>query len=298
MFHRVFLPIVLLLIALATLSCGQGSTDNRSDSDGVGGFSPAAEIKVADFPIDEYFDDEWQSSDDSVAPPFALSEGQLDWDAGEARPPLAQVTALTQEQVQSLLNRLPPFHALEGDVEQARLPDELLPPPRPGTEVELPFPPPQAVTKAVTKPNDYADTPLAVLRYSPDGDVPLAPQLSVTFNQPMVPLSSHQELSQEDVPVKLSPAVPGHWRWVGTKTLLFEAEVDGVDRMPMATEYTVEIPAGTEVGERPGIGGNRQLVLPHTGPHFADGTSHTIGSLWVGAGPLCIIQSAHRSSPT
>ena len=242
MFHRIFLSIVLLLIALATLSCGQGSTDNRSDSDGVGGFSPAAEIEVADFPIDEYFDDEWQSSDDSVAPPFALSEGQLDWDAGEARPPLAQVTALTQEQVQSLLNRLPPFHALEGDVEQARLPDELLPPPRPGTEEELPFPPPQAVTKA----DDYADTPLAVLRYSPDGDVPLAPQLSVTFNQPMVPLSSHQELSQEDVPVKLSPAVPGRWRWVGTKTLLFEAEVDGVDRMPMATEYTVEIPAGIE----------------------------------------------------
>ena len=96
----------------------------------------------------------------------------------------------------------------------------------------------------MTKADDYADTPLAVLRYSPDGDVPLAPQLSVTFNQPMVPLSSHQELSQEDVPVKLSPAVPGRWRWVGTKTLLFEAEVDGVDRMPMATEYAVEIPAG------------------------------------------------------
>ena len=114
MFHRIFLPIVIFLIALATLSCGQGSPDNRSDSDGVGGFSPAAEIEVADFPIDEYFDDEWQSSDDSVAPPFALSEGQLDWDAGEARPPLAQVTALTQEKVQSLLNRLPPFHALEG----------------------------------------------------------------------------------------------------------------------------------------------------------------------------------------
>ena len=45
---------------------------------------------------------------------------------------------------------------------------------------------------------------------------------------------------------KLSPPIPGHWRWVGTKTLLFEADVDGADRLPMATEFMVTIPAGTE----------------------------------------------------
>ena len=123
-----------------------------------------------------------------------------------------------------------------------RLPDQSLPPPRPGEEVELPFPPPEAESP----PDIQTDAPLAALRYSPVGDVPLAPQVSVTFNLPMVPLSSHLELAGEDIPVELSPAVSGNWRWVGTKTLLFVADVDGLPRMPMATVYTARIPAGTE----------------------------------------------------
>ena len=242
MVHRIFLSLLLFLIALATLSCAQGSRDNRNSSSGAVRAPAAVEVELADYSDDVYID-EWEPGYDTFdSPPFALSEGQPDWDAGEARPPLAQTTPLTQEQIQSLLNRLPPFQADEGDVEQMRLPDEVLPPPRPGEEVELPFPPPQAEIPAV----DYADLPLSVLRYSPEGDVPLAPQLSITFNQPMVPLSSHQELSREDVPAQLSPSIPGHWRWVGTKTLLFEADVDGADRLPMATEFTVTIPAGTE----------------------------------------------------
>ena len=44
----------------------------------------------------------------------------------------------------------------------------------------------------------------------------------------------------------MTPDVPGHWRWVGTKTLFFEADVEGIDRFPMATEYTVAIPAGVQ----------------------------------------------------
>ena len=219
MHDRFFLSISLFLIALATLSCAPGEAD-----------------------LVEYIEVESQTLEESDQPPFVLSEGQPDWDGSESRPPLAETTALSQEQVQNLLTRLPSLTADEGDVEPARLPDQSLPPPRPGVEVDLPFPPPQAEAA----PEDDADAPLELLRFSPEGDVPLAPQLSVTFNQPMVPLSSHQELAQEDVPVKLSPAVAGHWRWVGTKTLFFEADVDGVDRMPMATEYTVEIPAGTE----------------------------------------------------
>ena len=242
MVHRIFLSLLLFLFALATLSCAASRVDNRSDS-GSSGISPAPEkVELTDYPADIYIDEEGPDFGDSGSPPFALSEGQPDWDGVEARPALAQTTPLTQEQIQRLLNRLPPFPADEGDVEQMRLPDEVLPPPRPGEEVELPFPPPQSEVPAV----DYADMPLSVLRYAPEGDVPLAPQLSMTFNQPMVPLSSHQELSPEDVPAQLSPSVPGHWRWVGTKTLLFEADVDGADRLPMATEFMVTIPAGTE----------------------------------------------------
>ena len=55
-------------------------------------------------------------------------------------------------------------------------------------------------------------------------------------------------------PAELRPLPPGgRWRWVGTKTLLFEVE----PRLPMATEYSVTVPAGTrliEVSEAVGAG--------------------------------------------
>src|SRR5439155_13490711 len=38
------------------------------------------------------------------------------------------------------------------------------------------------------------------------------------------------------------PQPKGRWRWIGTKTLLFEP----ADRFPMATEYQVSIHAGTK----------------------------------------------------
>ncbi len=242
MLPRCCLSIIAILIALTTLSCTSSWTVERPGVGGTGLSTASDEGPLVDYAEGDFFFDEEQAFDESDSPPFALSEGQPDWDGGQARPPLAETTPLSQEQVQELLTRLPPVHEEEGDIEQVRLPDQSLPPPRPGEEVELPFPPPEADTQ----PDIQADEPLAALRFSPQGSVPLAPQLSVTFNLPMVPLTSHQELAGEDIPIELSPAVPGHWRWVGTKTLLFEADVDGVDRMPMATEFSATIPAGTE----------------------------------------------------
>src|SRR5439155_7667143 len=42
-------------------------------------------------------------------------------------------------------------------------------------------------------------------------------------------------------PVKLAPQPNGKWRWIGTRTILFDPEV----RFPQATTYHVEVPAGT-----------------------------------------------------
>ena len=242
MFQRFVLLLLPLLIALTSLSCTSNRSDGRLDVGGTGLSVAPEEAAVVDYQDGGFFGDDEQNFDEFDSPPFTLSEGQPDLDGSQARAPLAETTPLTQEQVQELLTRLPPVRAEEGDVEQVRLPDQSLPPPRPGEEVELPFPPPEAEPP----PDIQTDAPLAALRYSPEGDVPLAPQVSVTFNLPMVPLSSYLELKGEDIPVELSPAVSGHWRWVGTRTLLFEADVDGVARMPMATVYTARIPAGTE----------------------------------------------------
>ena len=91
------------------------------------------------------------------------------------------------------------------------------------------------------------DGPLAVLRFSPEGEIPLAPFLNVTFNQPMVPLATVEELSEQDVPVTLSPDVPGTWRWLGTRTLTFEYDDANSEnsRFPMATVFTATVPADT-----------------------------------------------------
>jgi hypothetical protein len=104
-----------------------------------------------------------------------------------------------------------------------------LPPPRTGRIIDEPFPPAPINEAAV----DSAAGPLEVLRFAPEGDVEMAPHLSVTFSQPMVAVASNEDLAASQPPVKLSPQPKGRWRWVGTKTLLFEP--DG--RFPMATEY-------------------------------------------------------------
>ncbi len=146
---------------------------------------------------------------------------------------------LAAAEAQQLLSRLPALAPAEGDQQAFALRPGSLPAPRPGQTIALPFPPPTAV---LTPTAGTESGPLEVLRFQPEGDVPLAPYLSVTFNQPMVALTSLADLAANAVPVKLSPLPAGKWRWVGTKTLMFEPS----GRFPMATKYTVEIPAGTK----------------------------------------------------
>ena len=151
--------------------------------------------------------------------------------------PLAESSLLPPEDAQALLGRLPDMAEYETDQQAFRLPVSSLPAPRTGDVIEQTFPPEDEA--APVQPPESG--PLTVLRYSPEGEVPLAPFLSVTFDQPMVALTGLEDLAQQDVPVTLDPLPEGSWRWVGTKTLMFEP----VTRFPMATEYEVTIPAGT-----------------------------------------------------
>ncbi|MBT3336425.1 MAG: hypothetical protein HN855_13895 [Anaerolineae bacterium] len=178
--------------------------------------------------------------DDPEPLTFTLSEGseQPDEIAPSAYVPGAP---LPEEELASLLERLPALVADPADAVDFNLPDEVIPPPRAGETLEESFPP-EGDAAAVTA--EYGA--LEVLRYSPEGEIPIAPFVNITFNQPMVPLTTIQDLSELDVPVQISPAILGTWRWLGTKTLNFQADSDLVDRLPMATEYEVFIPAGTE----------------------------------------------------
>ena len=142
--------------------------------------------------------------------------------------------------VAAVVDKFPRFKT-DGGAVPFKLPPESLPRPRVGATISKPF---GAGSSQGPAPKSTDTGPLRVLRYQPIGDVDIAPDLSVTFNQPMVPLATLAQLDQAAVPVKVTPALSGRWRWIGTRTLRFEF-TGAVDRLPMATSYSVEVPAGT-----------------------------------------------------
>ncbi len=142
---------------------------------------------------------------------------------------------LPAAELAALLSRLPALPAEEASAFTLR--ESTAPLPRSGDEAQLPFAAPRPGEPA---PASADGGPLRVTRRSPEGPVPAADGVSLSFSEPMVPLSSHRALAAE-VPVRLSPAVEGSWRWLGAKTLALTLP----GGLPKATRYTVELPAGT-----------------------------------------------------
>ncbi len=140
-----------------------------------------------------------------------------------------------------MTDRLPPWDDDDGsDTVDFNRPPETLPPPRTGETIDRPFPAEPDLDTPEVDPG-----PLTVLRVQPEGEVGIAPFVSITFNQPMVPLATIGQLDDLDVPATVTPSLPGRWQWIGTRTLRFEHDPEVFDRLPMATSYVVEIPAGT-----------------------------------------------------
>jgi alpha-2-macroglobulin len=167
---------------------------------------------------------------------FHLSEG-AEQSEKAARPAVAPATRLSESETARVLARLPPLKEEAGDEQEFALREKSLPPPRAGATVLNAFPAPEERRA----PEEAAGGELQVLRYSPQGDVPLAPQVSVTFSQPMVAVTSQEEAAKT-VPAQLAPQPAGRWRWLGTKTLIFDPDEQ---RLPMATDFNVTVPAGT-----------------------------------------------------
>jgi uncharacterized protein YfaS (alpha-2-macroglobulin family) len=161
------------------------------------------------------------------------------------RVPVVEGEPLEDPEIDDALGRLPEWDVPDDDGADFNRPPERLDPPVPGETIETPFPPPVTAPPSVDEP---APGPLQVLRFQPEGEVATAPFLSVTFDQPMVPLATLEQLDADaEVPVVLSPPVEGRWRWIGTRTVRFEVvpEDGAPDRLPAATEYTATVPAGT-----------------------------------------------------
>ena len=159
-------------------------------------------------------------------------------DPAEPRARTLPGTPLADADAAALLARLPAIVTDPDDARSFALRESSLPPPRTGRTIAEVFPP----AAAPPAPDASTREPLTVLRHAPDGDVALAPHLSITFSQPMVALTALDDLAASAPPVVLEPQPPGKWRWVGTRTLLFEPSAG---RLPMATDYVVTVPAGT-----------------------------------------------------
>ncbi len=176
------------------------------------------------------------------------------------------VTRVKELEARVLLARIPPLEVRPRQAEP-HLPIERARPPQTDDVEALPFPPPEA--GAPDLPEIHASGRLQVLRYAPSQDVDMAPNVSITFSRPMVPLTSHSTLAAQDLPVSLVPQPPGEWYWMGTRTLLFQP--DG--RLPGSTRYRAEIPAGVSAVDgselvRGGRLGIRDRAA-HTGPLLA-----------------------------
>ncbi len=169
-----------------------------------------------------------------------LSEGLAAAESAAALD-LVEGVPLTAEEIASILDRLPTWEVPSSDQVGFNRPVDSLKPPLVGDTVATPFPPTSDPGGTV----EVSTEPLEVLRFQPEGDVDIAPFLSVTFNQPMVPLGTLDQLAAEDVPATVTPGIEGRWRWIGTRTLRFELIPGEIDRLPAATDYVVEIPAGT-----------------------------------------------------
>lgn len=185
---------------------------------------------------------------------FSLSEGVEGAETREKTPP-ANADKLSEGETSNLLNRIPKIKTEDDDKVDFRKREGSLPPPKTGKKIPVKFP----ADDSRDVPNVNNDQALEVVRYSPEGEVALAPDLSVTFSHPMVAVTS-QEVAAATVPVQLSPNAEGKSRWLGTKTLMF----DTTKRFRMATKYTAKIPAGTKAATGQIL--NKDVVWSFTTP--------------------------------
>ena len=238
---KLFIALLALTLVATACSSDPETVANPPEDDPAGteggsdgsGSSPGSGITIT---TDEV------TSETSEPIAFTLSEGSPNDIVEQVDPaPVVEGEPITDDRVAAVVERLPELVGEPNDEQDFNLPVEGPPPPQAATLIDTPFPPDTDADLP-----DAANGPLEVLRIQPEGSVDLAPFVSITFNQPMVPIGTLGQLAEADVPATLTPDIPGRWEWIGTRTLRFESDSELIDRLPMATTYSVEIPAGTE----------------------------------------------------
>ncbi len=85
--------------------------------------------------------------------------------------------------------------------------------------------------------SDKPSGALKVAFVSPEGAVGLVTEVNVVFDRPVHPLGV---VSDGPPPFRVTPDLPGSFRWVGSRAAVFTSD----QRLPFATAFTVDVPAG------------------------------------------------------
>lgn len=73
-----------------------------------------------------------------------------------------------------------------------------------------------------------------------NSEAPEYSEITIVFNRPMVPLTTLGYLESKDVPVEISPATEGRFKWITTQNLQFIPK----ERLTRSSNYTVKIKPG------------------------------------------------------
>ena len=224
-----WLQVVVGLLALCLAAC---QTDGRGTREvAYSSFVVEPQASPADTELEVRIQEDFGSRDLDTGLRVSVSEyGGRD---AQVQPRPAAAVQLSGSELLRALDALPVLAVNDDMAEGVLLPTERREPPAHSGVRPSVFPP----AAVAERPSSVAES-LSVLRYAPEGEVALSPNVSLTFSRPMVPISSQAVVADQDLPVELTPQPEGEWMWLGTQTLLFQPK----GRMPGATRYTVRVP--------------------------------------------------------
>jgi uncharacterized protein YfaS (alpha-2-macroglobulin family) len=110
----------------------------------------------------------------------------------------------------------------------------------------------------------------------------------------MVALSTVSQVEDAEIPITITPEMPGRWIWLGTKTVRFEYESDAIDRIPAATSYVVQVPAGTVSVNGAELADDIEFAFSTPTPHVESVTPINES---LSTEPIFFIQFDQRVSP-
>ncbi len=147
---------------------------------------------------------------------------------------LVEGQELSEEEAEELLKGLPPLQAEDQDEQPewyGRLDAE-------SPALEIDDEQQWTVQEQAPPTGGEPEGPLQVMAVQPEGQMKAPTQVAITFDRPVA------ELGRVDPEVErwlsIEPKVEGQWRWMGTRTAVFEPRT----RWPRSTNFRVEIGEG------------------------------------------------------